>query len=80
MNLWFEQLAKSNHLSLEMGTYEDVLGKAIFNTSSTRRYFLEKRWNQGGNILTAIMMNPSNAAHNQTDDTVGQLIDIAKVQ
>lgn len=26
------------------------------------------------------MMNPSNAAHNQTDDTVDQLIDVAKVQ
>lgn len=41
---------------------------------------LEKRWEDGGNILTAIMTNPSNAAHNQTDDTVDQLMDVAKVQ
>jgi hypothetical protein len=80
MNLWFEQLARNNHLSLKTGTYEGILGKAIFNTNGTRRYFLEKRWGNGGNILTAIMMNPSNAAHNQSDDTVDQLMDVANVQ
>ncbi|MFD2045708.1 DUF1643 domain-containing protein [Ornithinibacillus salinisoli] len=80
MNVWFEQLANSNNLSIQTGSYESILGKAIFNTNGTRRYFLEKRWEQGGNILTAIMMNPSNAAHNQTDDTVDQLINVARVQ
>ncbi|MFP7442926.1 DUF1643 domain-containing protein [Bacillus infantis] len=78
--MWFEQLARNNHLSLKTGTYEGILGKAIFNMNGTRRYFLEKRWGDGENILTAVLMNPSNAAHNQTDDTVDQLIDVAKVQ
>ena len=55
--------------SLKTGTFGGIPGKAIFNTNGTRRYFLEKRWEDGGNILTAIMTNPSNAAHNQTDDT-----------
>lgn len=80
MNLWFEQLANRNQLPFKAGTYADISGKAIFNTNGIRRYFLEKRWGQGGNILTAIMMNPSNAAHNQTDETVDQLIDVAKDQ
>lgn len=78
--MWFETLANSNQLSLETGTYAEISGKAIFNTNGTRRYFLEKRWAQEGNVLTAIMMNPSNAAHNQTDETVDQLIDVAKDQ
>ena len=55
--------------SLITGTFGGIPGKAIFNTNGTRRYFLEKRWEDGGNILTAIMTNPSNAADNQTDDT-----------
>jgi hypothetical protein len=80
INLWFVQLANSNQLSFQTGTYASISGKAVFNTSGTRRYFLEKRWAQEGNILTAIMMNPSNAAHNQTDKTVDQLIDVAKAQ
>lgn len=73
-------MANSNQLSFKSGTYADISGKAVFNTNSTRRYFLEKRWAQGGNFLTAVMMNPSKAAHNQTDETVDQLIDVAKVQ
>lgn len=80
MNLWFEKLANSYQLDFQPGTYANILGAAVFNTNGTRRYFLEKRWAQGGNVLTAIMMNPSNAAHNQTDDTVDQLIDVAKIQ
>lgn len=44
MNLWFEQLARNNKLSLKTGTYDAILGSAIFNKDGTRRYFLEKRW------------------------------------
>ncbi|BCD00031.1 hypothetical protein BC30048_2933 [Bacillus cereus] len=78
--MWFEQLANRNYLLFKEGTYAGIQGKAIFNTHETRRYFLEKRWAEGGDILTAFMMNPSHAAHNQTDNTVEQIIDIAKVQ
>ncbi|MGG3235601.1 DUF1643 domain-containing protein [Priestia flexa] len=78
--LWFEKLAKDNQLTLLTGTYANISGKTVFNKNGKRRYFLEKRWARGGNVLTAIMMNPSSAAHNQTDKTVDQLIDVAKVQ
>lgn len=78
--MWFEQLASNNQLSLKTGMYEGIVGKAIFDIDSTRRYFLEKRWGDGENILTAVMMNPSNASHSQSDDTVDQLIEIAKNQ
>ncbi|WP_339316135.1 DUF1643 domain-containing protein [Paenibacillus sp. FSL R10-2734] len=78
--MWFEQLASSKQLSFQIGTFAGITGKAVFDINGTRRYFLEKRWAQGGDILTAVMMNPSNAAHNQTDETVEQLIDVAKVQ
>lgn len=78
--MWYEKLANSNQLSLETGAYAEVSGKAIFNTNGSRRYFIEKRWAEEGKVLTAIMMNPSNAAHNQTDETVDQLINVAKDQ
>ncbi|WP_180954699.1 DUF1643 domain-containing protein [Bacillus sp. V5-8f] len=78
--MWFKQLADSNQLDLESGTYADIEGKAIFNTYRTRRYFLEKRWAEEGTVLTAIMMNPSSASHDETDDSVDQLIDLAKNQ
>ncbi|MBY0144328.1 DUF1643 domain-containing protein [Neobacillus niacini] len=78
MDLWFEKLADKYQLDFQPGVYSNILGAAVFNTNGTRRYFLEKRWAQGGKVLTAIMMNPSNAAHNKTDDTVDQLIDVAK--
>ncbi|MDP4107346.1 MAG: DUF1643 domain-containing protein [Bacillota bacterium] len=78
--MWFEQVAISNQLSFETDTYNNILGNAVFNPNRTRRYFLEKRWAKGENILTAIMMNPSKAAHNQTDETVDQIIDVAKSQ
>ena len=78
--MWYEQLANNNQLVFKEDTYSDILGKAIFNKNETRRYFLEKRWEEGDYVLTAIMMNPSKAAHNQTDDTVDQLIAVAKNQ
>lgn len=76
--MWFEKLADDNELSLNTGDYASISGKAVFNANRSRRYFLEKRWAPGGNVLTAVMMNPSNAAHNQTDKTVEQLIEVAK--
>ncbi|MFK4167308.1 DUF1643 domain-containing protein [Paenibacillus lautus] len=78
--MWFEHMANSNKLILETGKYAGVPGKAVFDLCGTHRYFLEKRWAQGGDILTAFLMNPSNAAHNQTDDTVNQLINLAKIK
>ncbi|WP_175251597.1 DUF1643 domain-containing protein [Bacillus paranthracis] len=78
--MWFEQLANRNYLLFKEGICADIPGKAIFNKDWTRRYFLEKRWAEGGDILTALLMNPSHAAHNQTDNTVDQIIDVAKVQ
>lgn len=72
-------MANSNKLFLQTGKYTGTPGKAVFDLFGARRYFLEKRWAQGGDILTAFLMNPSNAAHNETDDTVDQLINLAKI-
>ncbi|WP_017689850.1 DUF1643 domain-containing protein [Paenibacillus sp. PAMC 26794] len=76
----FAQLANKYQLHFKSGSINEIPGVAIFNTSCTNRYFLEKRWEQGGNILTAIMMNPSRASHDETDKTVDQLISVAKMQ
>ncbi|RAI84433.1 uncharacterized protein DUF1643 [Paenibacillus pabuli] len=76
----FAQLAEKNQLHFKSGSINGTSGVAVFNTSCTNRYFLEKRWEQGENILTAIMMNPSKASHNETDDTVDQLISVAETQ
>ncbi|WP_433942816.1 DUF1643 domain-containing protein [Paenibacillus sp. SN-8-1] len=78
--MWFIQVANSNELPIKTGIHASILGNAVFNSSGSRRYFLEKRWAQGGNVLTAIMMNPSNAAHDISDKTVDQLIKVARVQ
>lgn len=75
--MWFEELARNNQLILKTSSYNNIPGNAVFNENGTRRYFLEKRWAEGENILTALMMNPSNAAHNQTDKTVDQMIEVA---
>ncbi|OME75937.1 hypothetical protein BK120_30195 [Paenibacillus sp. FSL A5-0031] len=76
---WYEQLANK----LKLPCFNDIdgvgiNGVAIFNRYKTNRYFLEKRWARGGNVLTAMMMNPSKASHNQSDKTVDQLINVAK--
>ncbi|GIO31784.1 MULTISPECIES: DUF1643 domain-containing protein [Paenibacillus] len=78
--MWFVQIANSNQLQIKTGSFEGITGNAAFNSNRSRRYFLEKRWEQGGKILTAIMMNPSNAAHNKSDKTVDQLINVARNQ
>ncbi|MCW3792906.1 DUF1643 domain-containing protein [Paenibacillus sp. LS1] len=74
------ELSEKNNLKLYTGVYHGIQGRAVFNKniSARKRYFLEKRWREGKNILTAIMMNPSNAAHDNTDDTVDQLIEVAQ--
>ncbi|MFF2908480.1 DUF1643 domain-containing protein [Paenibacillus sp. NPDC057934] len=76
--MWFFNLANSKLLLSETGTFAGTSGNAVFDKYHSRRYFLEKRWEQGENIFTAIMMNPSNAAHNKSDKTVDQLINVAK--
>ncbi|SOC23960.1 uncharacterized protein DUF1643 [Ureibacillus xyleni] len=73
-----QQLANTHKLLIETGTFNGVDGTAIFDQNKTRRYFLEKRWSEGENIFTAVMMNPSNAAHDSSDDTVDQIIEVAK--
>lgn len=76
----FLKLSEKNNLRLCTGVHNGIEGRAVFNKdiSARKRYFLEKRWREGENILTAIMMNPSNAAHDNTDDTVDQLIEVAQ--
>ncbi|WP_418026463.1 DUF1643 domain-containing protein [Paenibacillus sp. JJ1722] len=76
----FLELSKNNNLKLCKGVYNGIEGRAVFNKnkSARKRYFLEKRWRKGKNVLTAIMMNPSNATHNNSDDTVDQLIEVAQ--
>lgn len=78
--MWYELLADEHQLVLQKGICDGIEGRAIFNANGTRRYFLEKRWSGGEHILTTIMMNPSNAAHDETDDTVDQMIGVAKNQ
>ncbi|RYL93418.1 DUF1643 domain-containing protein [Sporolactobacillus sp. THM7-4] len=75
--MWYEELARTNQLILKTGSYNNIPEVAVFNENGNRRYFLEKRWAKGGNFLTAIMMNPSKAVHNQTDKTVDQMIEVA---
>lgn len=57
-------------------------GEAWFDSSENprKRYFLEKRWNDEGEILGAIMMNPSVADEIQNDPTVDRLIRYAKAK
>ncbi|WP_338542302.1 DUF1643 domain-containing protein [Paenibacillus tundrae] len=74
------ELSNINNLKVKEGFYNGISGKAVFskNNNIRKRYFLEKRWGQGTNVLTALMMNPSKAAHDNSDDTVNQLIEVAK--
>lgn len=55
-------------------------GQAIFDNdiNPQKRYFLEKRWSEGDNVLSVIMTNPSKADSMKSDDTVNFLIDYAK--
>lgn len=56
------------------GEYNGIPGRAIFDPYEEKRYFLEKRWGEGDNILLAFMMNPNKASHSYSDDTVDHLI------
>jgi Uncharacterized protein conserved in bacteria len=74
------ELSNKHKLKFQRGSCNEIKGKAVFskNNNIPKRYFLEKRWSQGNDIFTAIMMNPSKASHNNSDDTVDQLIEVAK--
>lgn len=71
----YTERAEIDGLNMEIG-----IGQAIFDNpdNPTYRYFLEKRWGIGGNVLGAIMMNPSKAGNVESDKTVNRLIDYAK--
>jgi len=76
--MWFFDNAVAHGLTLCEGIYKEINGVAVFDDEKKHRYFLEKRWASDGDVLTAYMMNPSNATHNAPDDTVDQLMDVAK--
>lgn len=71
----YKKMAKINGLNMETG-----VGQALFDNPNnpTKRYFLEKRWSIKGNILGAIMMNPSTAGAIENDPTIEKLIKYAK--
>ncbi|MEK3765647.1 MULTISPECIES: DUF1643 domain-containing protein [unclassified Solibacillus] len=54
-------------------------GYAVFNSkvNPTKRYFLEKRWKNEGEVLAIIMTNPSNANALGSDKTVEFLMEYA---
>lgn len=56
------------------------IGQVLYDNikDPKKRYFLEKRWGFNGNILGAIMMNPSRAGGIENDSTVERLIKYAK--
>lgn len=60
--------------------YEIGIGQSVYDNAQkpTKRYFLEKRWSDGENILGAILMNPSKATSVKGDNTINALIDYAK--
>lgn len=60
--------------------YEVGISQAVYDDSQqpTKRYFLEKRWRDGENILGAILMNPSKATAVRGDKTIDALIDYAQ--
>mgnify|MGYP001940287922 CR=1 FL=1 len=59
-------------MGIETGT-----GKAWFNESRTKRYFIERNWKSGDKILGSILMNPSRADAIKNDATIELLIDYA---
>lgn len=71
----YEKMAEINGLDMEFG-----VGQALFDDANNpkKRYFLEKRWDMGGKVLGAIMMNPSNAGAIENDPTIEKLIKYAK--
>lgn len=64
--------------NLNLPTPENATTEVIFDAKKERRYLLEKRWGDKGKILCGFMMNPSNASHLKSDQTVDQLIDYAE--
>ncbi len=71
--MWVEDIAKQFQLTVQNGTFEEVAGRAVFNEAGDKRYFLEKRWQEGDRILTIFMQNPNEASHETTDSTVETL-------
>lgn len=78
MFVWFVELANEHELEIYSGDHKGFSGIAVFSLDKQNRYFLEKRWAEDGDVFTAFMMNPSKAAHNISDPTVDQLINVAK--
>ncbi|MCZ8536526.1 DUF1643 domain-containing protein [Paenisporosarcina quisquiliarum] len=76
--MWIVDIADANKLMIYRGEHKGINGIAIFDPDKQNRSFLEKRWAEAGSVLTAFMMNPSKAAHNDSDPTVDQLINVAK--
>lgn len=57
---------------------ENATTESIFDAKKERRYLLKKRWKEKGPILCGFMMNPSNASHLKSDQTVDQLVEYAE--
>ena len=78
MFVWIDDIADVNKLKIYRGEHKGINGIAVFDLDKQNRPFLEKRWAENGSVFTAFMMNPSKAAHDDSDPTVDQLINVAK--
>jgi hypothetical protein len=58
----------------------DLLGHSeqVRNAADTRRYLLIRRWLPGGPVMTAVLLNPSDATEKQGDPTLGRVIGFAR--
>jgi hypothetical protein len=58
----------------------DLWGRsdAVFNAARTHRYYLSRRWAQGGRTLIALMLNPSKAGALENDNTVRRCVGFAR--
>lgn len=77
--MWIYDVATQYKMAVMNGSHDNYNGTAVFNEQVTERYILEKRWNQGDRVFLAFMMNPSRASHVNSDATVKQMINLAKV-
>ncbi len=77
---WYEEVITKHKLPEALiGEFAGIDGIAVFDNNELpkHRYFLEKRWNAGGKVLAAMMMNPSAATQVLSDKTVDQLMEVA---
>ena len=70
----YSKICKTMNLPKQESSTTDV----IYDEKKEKRYLLERRWGKEGKVLCGFMMNPSNASHLNSDQTVDQLVNYAE--